>query len=365
MSAFAIPAGVLERVRAECAAIGAPDAVELITGRAALLGLGTPTRVSCGGASRILQGIDGWCALTLSRGEDLDAVGALLESDVSGDPWQAVTVAAARRSAVEFVEKARLLDIPAAVLKEMPASEPIITGQQPGVPRPIDQLLVADLSSMWAGPLCGRLLADAGATVVKVESPDRPDGTRAGDRAFFDWVNSGKLSFGSQSGSAFGSGELVALLETADVVIEASRPAALARHGLGPQHIPGRPGRVWVRISGYGPDFPHRVAFGDDAAVAGGLVVDSTDGPVFCGDAIADPLTGITATAAVLEALQTGGGSVIDISMAGVAASYAATGGDAVTVRAQAPKPPAPPARPLGADNDHVRALVETRLAAC
>ncbi len=361
MSAFAIPAGVLERVRAECAAIGAPDAVELITGRAALLGLGTPTRVSCGGASRILQGIDGWCALTLSRGEDLDAVGALLESDVSGDPWQAVTEAVAARSTVDVVERARLLDIPAAVLGEVPASDPVITERQPGVARPMDQLLVVDLSSMWAGPLCGKLLADAGATVVKVESPDRPDGTRAGNPAFFDWVNGGKLSFAV----SFGSAELLALLETADVVIEASRPAALARHGLGPQHIPGRPGRVWVRISGYGPDFPHRVAFGDDAAVAGGLVVDSTDGPMFCGDAIADPLTGITATAAVLEALQTGGGSVIDISMAGVAASYAATGGDAVTVRAQAPKPPAPPARPLGADNDHVRALVETRLAAC
>ena len=365
MSAFAIPAGVLERARAECAAIGAPDAVELITGRAALLGLGAPTRVSCGGASRILQGIDGWCALTLSRGEDLDAVGALLESYVTGDPWQAVTASVARRSVVEFVERARLLDIPAAVLGEVPATAPIITGRQPGVRRPMDQLLVADLSSMWAGPLCGKLLADAGATVVKVESPDRPDGTRAGDPAFFDWVNSGKLNFGSQSGSAFGSGELVTLLEAADVVIEASRPAALARHGLGPQHIPGRPGRVWLRISGYGPDFPHRIAFGDDAAGAGGLVVDSTDGPVFCGDAIADPLTGITATAAVLEALRAGGGAVIDVSMSAVAAGYAAAGGELVTVETLAPTPPAHRARALGADNDRVRTLVETRLAAC
>lgn len=48
---------------------------------------------------------------------------------------------------------------------------------------------------MWAGPLCGQLLARAGATVVKVESPRRPDGTRAGNRAFFNWMNAQKLSY--------------------------------------------------------------------------------------------------------------------------------------------------------------------------
>ena len=48
-------------------------------------------------------------------------------------------------------------------------------------PRPLAGLLVADLTSMWAGPLCGQLLARAGAIVVKVESPSRPDGTRGGD----------------------------------------------------------------------------------------------------------------------------------------------------------------------------------------
>ena len=51
--------------------------------------------------------------------------------------------------------------------------------------RELTGLLVADLSSMWAGPLCGHLLARAGATVVKVESPRRPDGTRAGNQRIF------------------------------------------------------------------------------------------------------------------------------------------------------------------------------------
>ncbi len=110
-------------------------------------------------------------------------------------------------------------------------------------------LLVADLSSMWAGPLCGQLLARAGATVVKVESPRRPDGTRGGNRAFFDWINGEKLSYCVDfDGQA---DELRELLAVADVVIEGSRPAALARRGLGPDHVAPRAGRIWLRITGY------------------------------------------------------------------------------------------------------------------
>lgn len=375
MTAFEIPARVLARARADCASIsgaiaelgGRPiqiDADELITGRAALLGLAAPTRISCGGASQILEGADGWCALTLSRLDDLAAVPALLEDDdASVDPWKSLAAAVALRRVGDVVARARLLDIPAAVLGEVPAAEPVVVQRQPGVQRPLADVLVVDMSSMWAGPLCGGLLAAAGATVVKVESPGRPDGTRGGHAGFFDWVNGAKLSFAA----AVGSGELAALLAAADVVIEGSRPAALARHGLGPDVIPARPGRIWLRISGYGSGHPQRIAFGDDAAVAGGLVVESGTGPMFCGDAIADPLTGITATAAVLAALGTGGGAVIDIAMAAVAASYAAaTGPDGmVTLSARAPVLPATPARPSGADNDRVRALAEKRLAAC
>ncbi|MGI9162510.1 MAG: CoA transferase [Mycobacterium sp.] len=375
MTAFEIPARVVARARVDCASItdsitelgGQPveiDADELITGRSALLGLGAPTRISCGGASQLLEGVDGWCALTLSRPADVDAVPALLEDDsASADPWESLTAAVALRRVGDVVARARLLDIPAAVLGEVRAAEPIITVGQTGANRPLHEVLVVDMSSMWAGPLCGRLLASAGATVVKVESPGRPDGTRGGHAGFFDWVNSEKLVFAAP----FGSGELAPLLRAADVVIEGSRPAALARNGLGPDVIPARPGRIWLRISGYGSSHPQRVAFGDDAAVAGGLVVESGTGPMFCADAIADPLTGITATAAVLAALGTGGGAVIDVSLAAVAASYAqATGPDGMlTLEARAPVLPVIPAGPLGADNDRVRTMVEKRLAAC
>ena len=54
--------------------------------------------------------------------------------------------------------------------------------------------VVADLSSMWAGPLCARLLGLAGADVIKVETPGRPDGARSGNREFFDWLHAGHRS---------------------------------------------------------------------------------------------------------------------------------------------------------------------------
>jgi crotonobetainyl-CoA:carnitine CoA-transferase CaiB-like acyl-CoA transferase len=221
-------------------------------------------------------------------------------------------------------------------------------------------LLVADLSSLWAGPLCGQLLARAGATVVKVESPRRPDGTRDGDRTFFDWVNGEKLSYCIDFDAQ--ADELRALLAVADIVIEGSRPAALARRRLGPHDVTPRAGRIWLCISGY--DDP-RPAFGDDAAVAGGLVGAAADGPVFCGDAIADPLTGLEAALAVVESLGRGGGELTQVSMAAVAATYAALPTAPSVSDFPAPPPQAPPASgragELGADNDAVRRMVVER----
>jgi crotonobetainyl-CoA:carnitine CoA-transferase CaiB-like acyl-CoA transferase len=271
-----------------------------------------------------------------------------------------------------ITERASLLDIPAAGLGEVVQAPPRIhpMGTRAAARRFAD-LLVADLSSMWAGPLCGQLLAHAGAIVVKVESPRRPDGTRGGNRQFFDWINGEKLfyclDFDSQAD------ELRELLAVADIVIEGSRPAALTRRGLGPEHIAPRAGRIWLRISGYGQD-PARPAFGDDAAVAGGLVGTSGpagfEGPVFCGDAIADPLTGLEATSAVTESLARGGGELIHVSMAETAAGYAALPTTASDSECPAPAPPAPVAHraasELGADNDAVRRLVaERRLLSC
>ena len=343
------------------------DAATLLAGRAGLLGLTRGGRVSAGGATRLLRARDGWCAITLSRPDDVAAVPAVLQVDDApqepDDPWGALTVWAANRLTGEIVERTGLLDIPAAALGEAAAAPPRIRPISSPAPVPgLAGLLVADLSSMWAGPLCGHLLARAGATVVKVESPRRPDGTRTGDRAFFDWINGEKLSYCIDFDSQ--ADQLRQLLMVADVVIEGSRPAALARRRLGPDHLAPRDGRIWLRITGYDDD-SRRPAFGDDAAVAGGLVGTSVDGPVFCGDAIADPLTGLEATRAVTDSLHRGGGELIQVAMSAVAANYA----ELPTTEPVSAHPAPPPRRPhvtkpgpeTGADNDTVLHLVSER----
>jgi hypothetical protein len=350
----------------------APDAATLLSGRAGLLRLTRGGQVSAGGATRLLAARDGWCAITLSRPDDIAAVPALLESDrVPADPWPMLGRWAATHLTSAITERAALLDIPAAALGEARAAPPRTRSIGPRSPaRVLAGLLVADLSSMWAGPLSGHLLARAGATVVKVESPRRPDGTRAGDDGFFDWMNGQKLSYCLDFDHQ--ADELRELLEAVDVVIEGSRPAGLARRRLGPDDIAGRAGRIWLRISGYG-DGSGRPAFGDDAAVAGGLVGASGQGPVFCGDAIADPLTGLEAALAVAESAGRGGGELIEVAMAAVAATYAALPADpsadcfgTSACPRPAPPPPAAPAAQLGADNDTVRRLVaERRLLPC
>ncbi|MGD1172314.1 CoA transferase [Mycobacterium seoulense] len=360
-------ANVLTHAQRVAAAVGgrlgfAIDAAGLLAGRAALLGLTRGGRVSAGRATRLLAAADGWCAITLSRPDDAAAVPALVESDdAAGDPWPALRRWAATQSLSAIIERATLLDLPAAGLGEAPAAAPRIRpwGAR-GPARGSTGLLVADLSSMWAGPLCGQLLARAGATVVKVESPARPDGTRAGNQAFFDWMNGEKLSYCIDFDRQ--AGELRELLTVADVVIEGSRPAALTRRGLGPDDVAAGGGRIWLRVKGYTDGRP---AFGDDAAVGGGLVGVAASGPVFCGDAIADPLAGLEATRVVVDSLGRGGGELIEVSMAAVAAGYAALPTQAsVANRPAPPPPPPPPARPaarLGADNAAVRHIVAQR----
>jgi crotonobetainyl-CoA:carnitine CoA-transferase CaiB-like acyl-CoA transferase len=75
-----------------------------------------------------------------------------------------------------------------------------------------------------------------------------------------------------------------------------------------------------VAVSAYGREQPLAVGFGDDVAAAAGLVVDDGDGPYPVGDAIADPLAGVTAAAAVSAALRGSRGCLLDVSMRDVAA---------------------------------------------
>ena len=108
------------------------------------------------------------------------------------------------------------------------------------------------------------------------------------------------------------------------------------------------------------------MAFGDDAAVAGGLVSwrQAPDGgpaePCFCADAVADPCSGLVAAAAAAAALAAGGRWLIDVALAGVAASLAGPTLEVGDLDASAPRPPRPrgQAPALGADTDRVLAVV-------
>jgi hypothetical protein len=341
-------AGRFARVTGETGTVVRADPAELLTGRAAFAGLTRGGQVSAGGASFLLRSADGWCAVTLSRPDDLAAVPAIVgalglgvagaEGVVPAAEARSTLAAAARATPAEdFAAAAQLVGVPAAALP-IDAASPAGAARWPpweavriAAPVPGARLagaVVADLSSMWAGPLCARLLGLAGADVVKVESPGRPDGARSGNREFFDWLHGGHRSLAVDFGTREGRAALAALLERADVVIEASRPRALAALGLAPDIIRHRPGQVWLSITGYGRAVPGRVAFGDDAAVAGGLVgwtgAGSPAEPVFCADAVADPLAGICGALAVAQSRAAGGGELIDLSMREVAAAFAA-----------------------------------------
>ena len=121
---------------------------------------------------------------------------------------------------------------------------------------------------------------------------------------------------------------MAALVAAADIVIEASRPRALARFGLDADAA-AADGTTWVSITAYGRA-ADRVGFGDDVAAGSGLVaVDAGGHPLFCGDAIADPLTGLTAavlaartrTARPRTARTLPAGALLDIAMSDVVAA--------------------------------------------
>ncbi len=309
----------------------AVDVDELVNGRAALLGLVTKGRTSAGGTCRLLRTTDSWIAVNLARPCDVDALPAVLEVAVDpDDPWPAVERYASARAAIDVADRFQLLGVAAAALDDptVDASRAVIVHEFGRTGSPSRHPVVVDLSSMWAGPLCAHLLGRADLGVIKVESVHRPDGARAGDPRFFDWLHDGHESVVLDFHTAAGREALRDLIERADVVIEASRPRALAQLGIAAAEVVGAaPGRTWVSITGYGRHgaAADKIAFGDDAAVAGGLVEYDADGaPAFYADAIADPMSGLFAAAAAFRSIAAGGGHLVEVAMAAVAKSVAA-----------------------------------------
>jgi crotonobetainyl-CoA:carnitine CoA-transferase CaiB-like acyl-CoA transferase len=328
------------------AVVGAPvevDGAALLGERAAIAGLSRRGAVSCGGSCRLLPTADGdTVALSLARDDDWQLLPALFalvgatyhEPPAGGDGWDAVAAAVRRAAAGDLIATAGELGLPVARLGETTTAGPMVEFAEEPTPatgtleRRSGPLTVVDLSSLWAGPLCANVLGLAGARVLKVESPRRPDGARLGPPAFFDLLHGGHESVALDLSTADGRVELRRLMATADVVIEASRPRALAAIGASHEDLRAAAWNgVWLSITGHGRHGPgaDRVAFGDDAAVAGGLVAGADGGAfTFCADAVADPATGLLGAAAVLRAIAGGRSGLVGVSLATTAAHLAA-----------------------------------------
>jgi hypothetical protein len=290
--------------------------IGLLGERAAYAGHGRRGEVSCGGASRLLSTLDGTIAVTLARDSDLELVPALVESEVV-DPWDAVTAWLRSRTTATAGERLALLGLPFGIPDETAADLPWVVTERrassPTTARPV----VVNLGALWAGPLAGSLLRALGCRVVKVEDIRRPDGARGGPADFYELLNDGVEEVALDLSTVAGRAELAELLRGADVVIEGSRPRALAQLGVPAEEVIAAASRMtWVSITGHGR-VHDRVGFGDDAAVAGGLVRNGC----FVADAIADPLTGVHAALAGWMGIQRGGARLVDVALSRVAAT--------------------------------------------
>jgi hypothetical protein len=348
------------------------DGARLLAERAALTGAGRGGRVSAGGSCRLLPTLDGWAAVSCARPGDSLLLGALVGQALPDDPWPAIAAWVRERPAAELAERAELLGVAAAPVRT-PDVAPAPLPRHP--PRSVEGLLVVDFSALWAGPLAASLLGLAGARVVKVEVPDRLDGARRGNAAFYRLLHAGHRAVLLDPSTPRGRAAMADLVAAADIVIEGSRPRALAGFGLDAQAAVAA-GTTWVSLTAAGRT-SGRIGFGDDVAAGAGLVARDADGsPVFVGDAIADPLTGLTAAALAMTAPPDGSGVLWDVAMADVVAAtlddvpsgpspaarrdgdgwVVATRGDAVPVADPQPRTTAGQAPDAGADTDVVLA---------
>ncbi len=299
----------------------------LLGERALLLNLERGGQIAPGGTCRLLPALDGWLAVNLAREDDWQALDAWFGVEVARD-WAAVASGVRARSVRGLIETGRLIGL--AVAQHQPErAHPWLTRKRCGLaaPRgPEARPLVLDLSSLWAGPLCASVLAALGARVIKVESTARPDGARGGELLFYDLLNWQKQSVALDLHTPSGVATLRALIGRADIVIESARPRGLAQLGiLADACVAANEGLTWVSITGHGREIPQGdwVGFGDDCAVAAGLswrMQQAHGAPMFCGDAIADPLTGLHAALAAWASWCGGGGEIVALSLADVTA---------------------------------------------
>lgn len=203
------------------------DGPALLGERAAFTGHTRAGRVSPGGGARLLSTRDGWAALSCTRPDDPALYGALIGDDPGIDPWSAIAMWVATHTGAELAADATLLGLPAA-------------------------------------------------EVVKVETPTRPDGARRGHPGFYRLLHGGHRAVVVDPATSSGRAQVAALVRSADIIIEASRPRALRGFGLDADAEVAR-GATWISVTAAGRA-SDRVGFGDDVAASAGLVAATLDG---------------------------------------------------------------------------------------
>jgi len=207
---------------------------------------------------------------------------------------------------------------------------------------PLAGLRVVEFAHIMAGPTCGRMLADMGADVIKVEPVDGGDATRAfrppdldGESAAFMMLNRNKRGVALDLKSEGGLEVARRLVERADALIENHRTGTMDRLGLGYDLLSeSNPGLIYCEISGFGRTGPMAHLGGFDLISQGYSGIMSVTGegegrpPVKCAPPLTDITAGILAAmgvlAAYVERLETGRGQRVDTSLfeAGVTQSF-------------------------------------------
>lgn len=194
----------------------------------------------------------------------------------------------------------------------------------------LDRVLVADFSRVLAGPYATMLLADLGATVVKVERPGAGDDTRAwgppfapdGQSTYFHSVNRNKKSIALDLSDAADLQIAQQIAARCDVLVQNYKPGGMTRFGLDYTSVAAvNPDVVYCSISGFGSD-EGRDLPGYDLLVQamGGLMsITGDQEPTKAGVAVVDVLTGLHATVGILAALRhrdlTGAGQHLEVSL--------------------------------------------------
>ena len=206
-------------------------------------------------------------------------------------------------------------------------------GQDVGRSGPLAGIRVIDLTAVIFGPLATQILADQGAEVIKVESPEG-DMMRhvapfrsPGMGALFLAVNRNKKSVVLDLKSETGRAALLDLVTGADVFVSSVRPKALARLGITPEALAAvNPRLITVALTGFGSGGPYadRPAFDDTVQAAAGAaslsaMVEPGRPPRYIPTIIADKIAGLTAaqaiTAALLHRERTGEGQHVEVPM--------------------------------------------------